>query len=117
MRAVYDINFNGFNVGTFEFQSQAERQSYTLLANAKLSVLLGAFTWNGETRSFGLLVNQAPKPASFTFDFKSNLRNGSTKLGFAERRRDQHLAPAAASCRGPTPCPCASSTSKAWSIR
>jgi len=84
VRAVYDINFNGFNVGTFEFQSQAERESYTLLANAKLSVLLGAFTWNGETRSFGLIVNQKPKPASFSFDFRSNLRAGSTKLGFAD---------------------------------
>jgi hypothetical protein len=84
VRAVYDINFNGFNVGTFEFQSQAEQQSYTLLGNARLSVLLGAFTWDGETRSFGLIVKQEPKPASFTFDFKSNLRAGSTKLGFAD---------------------------------
>ena len=83
VRAVYDINFNGFNVGTFEFQSQAEQQSYTLLGNARLSVLLGAFTWDGETRSFGLFVKQEPKPASFTFDFRSNLRAGSTKLGFA----------------------------------
>ena len=83
VRAVYDINFNGFNVGTFEFQSQAEQQSYTLLGNARLSVLLGAFTWDGETRSFGLIVKQEPKPASFTFDFRSSLRAGSTKLGFA----------------------------------
>jgi hypothetical protein len=83
MRALYDINFNGFNVGTFEFQSQAERQSYTLIGNAKLSVLLGAFSWDAETRSFGLIVNQVPKPASFSFDFKSSLRAGSTKLGFA----------------------------------
>jgi hypothetical protein len=84
VRALYEINFNGFNVGTFEFQSQAESQSYTLTANAHLSVLLGAFTWNGETRSFGMIVNQAPKPASFTFDFRSNLRAGSTKLGFSD---------------------------------
>ena len=47
-------------------------------------MLLGAFTWDGETRSFGMIVNQAPKPASFTFDFKSNLRAGSTKLGFSD---------------------------------
>ncbi len=46
-------------------------------------MLLGAFSWDAETRSFGLIVNQAPRPASFTFDFKSNLRAGSTKLGFA----------------------------------
>jgi hypothetical protein len=83
LRALYDINFNGFHVGTFEFQSQSERQSYTVLGNAKLSVLLGAFSWDAETRSFGLFVNQAPKPASFSFDYKSSLRAGSTKLGFA----------------------------------
>jgi len=84
VRALYQIDFNGFNVGTFEFQSQAESESYTLAANARLSILLGAFTWSGETRSFGTIVNQAPQPASFTFDFQSNLRIGSTKLGFSD---------------------------------
>jgi Protein of unknown function (DUF3108) len=84
VRALYEINFNGFNVGTFEFQSQAESQSYTLTGNAHLSVLLGAFSWAGEIRSFGMIVNQAPKPASFAFDFRSNLRAGSTKLGFSD---------------------------------
>jgi len=73
VRALYQIDFNGFNVGTFEFQSQAESDSYTLIAHARLSFLLGAFTWSGETRSFGMIVNEAPKPASFTFDFQSNL--------------------------------------------
>ena len=84
VRALYQIDFNGFNVGTFEFQSQAESDSYTLIAHARLSFLLGAFTWSGETRSFGMIVNEAPKPASFTFDFQSNLRAGSTRLGFAD---------------------------------
>jgi hypothetical protein len=84
VRALYQIDLNGFNVGTFEFQSQAESDSYTLTAHAHLSILLGAFTWSGETRSFGMIVNQAPKPASFTFDFQSNLRAGSTKLGFSD---------------------------------
>src|SRR5712672_205223 len=84
VRAVYEINFNGFNVGTFEFQSQAESQSYTLTGNAHLSVLLGAFSWAGEIRSFGMIENQVPKPASFAFDFRSNVRAGSTKLGFSD---------------------------------
>lgn len=83
VRALYDVNFNGFNVGTFEFEAQAEQDSYTLIGNARLSVLLGAFTWDGFTRSFGLIVNQAPKPAAFSFDFKSSMKSGSTKLGFA----------------------------------
>ncbi|KAB2912546.1 MAG: DUF3108 domain-containing protein [Hyphomicrobiaceae bacterium] len=95
VRAVYDVNFNGFNVGTFEFQSQAEQQSYTLVGNARLSILLGAFTWDGETRSFGLIVNQAPKPAAFSFDFKSSTKTGSTKIGFSDGAvtEIQHLPP------------------------
>lgn len=85
VRATYEVSFNGFAVGTFEFQSEAEQRSYTAVGNAKLSILLGAFTWDGETRSFGLLASQAqPKPAAFTFDFKSSLRAGSTKVGFAD---------------------------------
>ena len=63
VRAAYDINFNGFNVGTFEFESQAEQQSYTLLANARLSVLLGAFTWDGAIRSFGLIGPYRRRPS------------------------------------------------------
>ena len=83
VRAIYDINFNGFNVGAFEFQSQAEEQSYTLSGNAQLSLLLGAFTWMGETRAFGLIANRMPKPAAFVFDFKANSKSGSTKMDFA----------------------------------
>ncbi len=110
VRAVYDINFNGFNVGAFEFQSQAEEQSYTVTGNAQLSLLLGAFTWIGETRAFGLISNHVPKPAAFAFDFRANSKVGSTKMDFdngavtdvrhsppAEKKpgivplRDQHL--------------------------
>ena len=83
VRAVYDINFNGFNVGAFEFQSQSEEESYTLTGNAKLTLLLGAFKWIGETRSFGLISNPMPKPAAFIFDFKANSKAGSTKMDFA----------------------------------
>ena len=84
VRAVYDINFNGFNVGTFEFQSQSEDESYSLAGNAHLTLLLGAFTWIGETRAFGLIANRMPRPAAFAFDFKANSKAGSTKMDFAD---------------------------------
>jgi hypothetical protein len=84
VRALYDVNFNGFTVGSFEFQSQSEDESYTLVGNAQLTLLLGAVTWMGETRAFGLIANHLPKPAAFMFDFKTNNRIGSTKLGFAD---------------------------------
>ncbi len=83
VRAVYEVNFNGFTVGTFEFVSQAEEQSYTLTGNAQLTLLLGAFTWVGETRSFGLIANETPRPAAFSFDFRTNNnKSGSTKIDF-----------------------------------
>jgi Protein of unknown function (DUF3108) len=82
VRALYDINFNGFNVGTFEFQSQAEDESYTATGTAHLTLLLGAFTWTGETRTFGLMANSVPKPAAFAFDFRANSKYGSTKMDF-----------------------------------
>ncbi|MBX9591330.1 MAG: DUF3108 domain-containing protein [Hyphomonadaceae bacterium] len=84
VRAVYDINFNGFNVGAFEFQSQSEEESYSLTGNAQLTLLLGAFTWIGETRAFGLIADRMPKPAAFAFDFKANSKTGSTKMDFAD---------------------------------
>lgn len=84
VRALYDVNFNGFSVGNFEFQAQAEEQSYTLTGNASLSILLGAITWTGATRSFGLIVDQAPKPAAFTFDVRAGSRASTTKMGFSD---------------------------------
>jgi hypothetical protein len=83
VRALYDVNFNGFNVGSFDFQAQTEEQSYTLTGNAQLTLLLGAFTWIGETRAFGLFSDNVPRPAAFSFDFKANSKTGSTKMDFA----------------------------------
>jgi Protein of unknown function (DUF3108) len=82
IRAAYEVNFNGFNVGTFEFQAQTEDESYSLTGTARLTLLLGAFSWIGETRAFGLISNQVPKPAAFSFDFQANSKTGSTKVDF-----------------------------------
>jgi hypothetical protein len=84
MRAAYEVDLNGFNVGSFEFESQSEQESYTLTASTRLSLLLGAFTWDSRTRSFGLIGEEATKPASFSFDFKSNVKAGSVSMDFSE---------------------------------
>jgi hypothetical protein len=84
VRALYDVNFNGFSVGSFEFQAQAEAQAYTLTGNASLSILLGAITWTGATRSSGMIVDQAPKPAAFAFDVKAGSRASTTRMGFSD---------------------------------
>ena len=84
VRALYDIEFNGINVGSFEFNSSAEGNTYNLTGYAKLSALLGAFHWKGQTNSSGQIVGEAPKPQAFAFDFKSNSKSGSTRMGFGD---------------------------------
>ncbi len=84
VRAAYDVNFNGIKVGTFEFSSETKGTNYTLTGNAALSLLLGAFKWNGESRASGSVSTATPKPQGFTFDFKSNSKVGSTKMSFAD---------------------------------
>jgi hypothetical protein len=80
VRATYDVNFNGLNVGTFEFEAHTEDKSYTLTGTAQLTLLL--FTWIGEIRTFGLLSNQTPRPAAFSFEFQANGKTGSTRMDF-----------------------------------
>jgi Protein of unknown function (DUF3108) len=82
VRVHYAVEINGFDVGSFEYESQAEQQSYSLSGSAHLSILLGAFTWEGQTRSSGTIVGGL-KPASFAFDYKSSLKAGSTSFAFA----------------------------------
>ncbi len=82
VEATYRITFNGFDIGKFDFTADVSGSSYTVNGDARLSALLGAFKWQGQTRSAGQLAGLAPKPAGYTFDFNGNGREGSIKLGF-----------------------------------
>lgn len=82
--ATYKVAFNGFDIGSFRFQTAIGPQGYTADGNAELSALLGAFTWRGITRVAGHLDDTAPHPAGYSFDFRSSSRSGSVKLGFRQ---------------------------------
>lgn len=84
IRADYDVSFNGFAVGSFEFQAEAERQSYTITGNASLSLLLGAISWKSEIRTAGALAKEAPKPAGYSLEVLSGSKAISTRVGFEE---------------------------------
>lgn len=83
VHAVYRIEFNGFDIGSFDFSANVNGASYTLTGDAKISALLGAFRWQGATRTSGSLAADAPKPAGYTFDFNASSKSGSIKMGFA----------------------------------
>ncbi len=84
VQASYDVNFNGLNVGTYDFQSSQEGQSYRLASNAKLSLLLGALRWTGTTHSSGKLAGDTAKPQAFGFDYKAQSKSGSTQMAFTD---------------------------------
>lgn len=84
VRADYDVSFNGFAVGSFQFQAEAERQNYTIAGNANLSFLLGAITWKSELRAVGALAKNAMKPAGYAFDVISGSKAISTRMGFED---------------------------------
>lgn len=83
IQAVYRVEFNGFDIGTFEFNANVNGATYALTGDAKISALLGAFRWQGATRASGALAGDAPKPAGYTFDFATSSKTGSIKMGFA----------------------------------
>jgi hypothetical protein len=84
VQAIYDINFNGLNVGTYEFQSAQDGRSYKLASSAKLSLLLGALHWTGTTQASGQLSGDVAKPQNFGFDYQAQSKSGSTHMAFTD---------------------------------
>lgn len=84
--AAYKVTFNGFEVGSFHFESTVNGRQYVLNGNAELSALLGIFKWKGVTHSTGTVAGDDLSPASYAFDFKSNSKTGSVLLNFADGR-------------------------------
>ncbi len=82
VQAIYRVEFNGFDVGSFEFNSNVAGPNYTLTGDAQLSALLGAFRWQARTRSAGMIAADVPKPAGYTFDFAGTGKSGTVKMGF-----------------------------------
>lgn len=84
--ARYKITFNGFEIGTFQFEATTNARSYVLSGSAELSALLGTVKWSGTTRSAGVLAGEEPRPATYAFDYKSNSKAGSANVAFSDGR-------------------------------
>lgn len=101
--AVYAIAFNSFNIGTFRFSSSVHRGTYVLQGDAQVSALLGIVKWQGLTRTAGKVKGVAPKPAGYTFDYRSGSKGGSIKIGFRSNKVSQVSAIPAAPVTGVVP--------------
>lgn len=67
----YNINFSGFNIGTFRLNAQLDGDEYRLAANASISVLGGIlFEWKGKTTSSGH-IRSGPRPYGYSFGYRT----------------------------------------------
>jgi hypothetical protein len=67
----YNINFSGFNIGTFRLKARLDGDEYKLAANASISVLGGIlFEWKGKTTSSGH-IKRGPRPYGYTFGYRT----------------------------------------------
>ncbi len=82
VNAVYRISFNGLDLGQFVFQSSSHKKKYVLSGNARISALLGAFSWRSTTRSTGQITRVGFKPDHYAFNFKSNKKRGGVNMRF-----------------------------------
>lgn len=82
VQAKYRIQFNGFEVGQFTFNSSVHERIYAVSANADISALLGLVRWNGVTRVSGALAGNAPRPAGYSFDYRGSSKTGSIRMVF-----------------------------------
>lgn len=84
VKALYDVTFNGLNVGSYAFNSTQQGHSYKLTSNAELSLLLGALHWTGATEASGQLTGETAKPQKFGFEYKAQSKVGSTHISFTD---------------------------------
>ena len=80
--AHYDVNFAGFNIGSFKFRSEVGASRYSLAGEAKVSAVFGAFKWQGHTSSSGRAGRNSPRPRTYAFDYRSNSKKGSVRMAF-----------------------------------
>lgn len=79
---VYKLSFNGFEVGSFSFQSESEGNAYKANSKANVSALFGAFKWNGTLSASGNLAASGPQPTAYLLNFKTKSKQGLVRLGF-----------------------------------
>ena len=80
--ANYKVHFNGFNIGKFSFLTRTDRSGSQATSSARLKAFFGAFRWKGTSQSKGRLSRSEPKPAAYSFTYRSKSKQGSLSMKF-----------------------------------
>lgn len=90
LHAVYTINFNDFELGSFKLWSEMSKNRYSILGKGELSVLKGlVYNWTATTKSSGRLTKKGPKPKSFSFEYEANSQQEKINMLFRKDRVTQ----------------------------
>ena len=84
VHAEYEITFNGLKVGGFDFTGENTATTYKMSGSGKVSVLFGAFKWNGSSSASGAIGEGGITPSDYKFDLKGTTKGGSTHLAFVD---------------------------------
>jgi hypothetical protein len=80
----YSIYFNGFDIGTVRIDQRTAGRTYSASSEVQISALLGAFRWNGVTRSAGTMSAGALEPSGYDFQYQGTSKSGSVRMGFTK---------------------------------
>ena len=80
--ARYRLQFNGFEVGFYDFTSHFSGNTYSATGTTRISALFGAFKWTGSFSGSGSLDGSAPHPANYQMNSKAKSKINSVTIGF-----------------------------------
>jgi hypothetical protein len=80
--ATYEVEFSGVAIGSFDFTSTTNGQSYVANGGGKLSLLFGALKWAGNAEASGRIAADGAHPQKFGFGYKSSNKSGSTNMSY-----------------------------------
>lgn len=83
VQAVYNITWNGLQLGEFRWESNTNGGKYKLSTTASVSALFGAYSWQGVTRAAGTYSTKAITPAAYAFKFKATDKSGQIDMRFS----------------------------------
>ncbi|MGI9521366.1 MAG: DUF3108 domain-containing protein [Hyphomicrobiaceae bacterium] len=90
--ARYGISFAGFDVGTVKISSEVGPEGYTLVGQAKVSAVFGAFKWQAYSRSHGQASSTKPIPKKYALDYRGNSKRGAIRMAFEKGSVVAHKA-------------------------
>ena len=79
--AVYKVEFSGFDLGKYKFNSQIKDNKYSLNSHTKLSILKGTvMKWKMNMQASGTLSDKGPIPEKFSYKFKGKKKKRNRQL-------------------------------------